>query len=286
MTLTIVGRQEWGARHEAGDGPAPLPAREVWLHHSVTVAPDMWPPFGDEDAAMRQLEWIGEQRFGRGVSYTFAVMPTGRVYEGHGVGTLGAHTAKRNGVARAIVLVGNYDDAEPTAEQLEAAAQLLAHGWRAGWWTTPKLNGGHRQAPGASTACPGRHGLAAVDQINARAAQLTAAAGTPSPAPDDDEDETVRYLAYRSDPNTVDPHNRRGNGAIAIAAPGQWYVVPSPAYWQLLRARGATAECVNVPHNEWEYLRAVFLEPELNDAQLSAAVAGVAGTVQALTDAG
>jgi hypothetical protein len=179
VTVEIVGRSAWGARYAPGAGAAPLPAREVWLHHSVTVAPDLVPPFDDEDAAMRQLEVIGQQRFAQGVSYTFAVMPSGRVYEGHGVGTLGAHTKGRNSIARAIVLVGNYDEAVPTAEQCEAVASLLVHGQRSGWWTAAKLTGGHQQAPYAATGCPGLHGMECIDDINARAAAPTAPAKTP-----------------------------------------------------------------------------------------------------------
>jgi hypothetical protein len=186
MTLTIVSRATWGARYDAGDGPAPLPASEVWLHHSATVAPDLAPPYDDEDAAVRLLEKIGEERFGHGISYTFAVMPTGRVYEGHGIARRGTHTAKRNSIARGIVLVGNYDEGRVPAPMIEGAAQLLVHGWRSGWWTTPRLNGGHQQAPGAATACPGRYGMAAVLTINNRAAELAAGAPTTTHPEDDD----------------------------------------------------------------------------------------------------
>jgi hypothetical protein len=192
--VNIVQRETWGAVHPDGAGPAPLPAREVWLHHSVTVAPDMHPPYDDEDAAMRLLERIGQQRFGQGVSYTFAVMPTGRVYEGHSVDRLGAHLAKRNGIARGIVLVGNYDTAAPMLEQIEGTAQLLAHGWRQGWWTRPALNGGHQQAPGASTACPGHYAMALIGAINDRAGALAAA---PPPEEDDMYDNNAREELLR-----------------------------------------------------------------------------------------
>lgn len=205
MTLTIISRQEWGARHGAGFGPAPLPAREVWLHHSVTVAPDLLPPFDDEHAAMRVLEDIGQRKFGGGVSYTFAIMPTGRIYEGHGVGRQGAHTKDRNSFARGIVLVGNYDVAEPTAAQLTAAAALLLHGERVGWWTTATLAGGHRQAPGASTVCPGRHAMAAIDDIHDRAADLATGEHL-TPAPTHPGDPDMRAI-------------REPNGTIWLASP-------------------------------------------------------------------
>jgi hypothetical protein len=186
--MIIVSRKEWGARYADGDyadGPksAPLPAREVWLHHSDTKAPDLIPPFDDEDAAMRHLEDIGQQRFGCGVSYTFAVMPSGRIYEGHAIDRRGTHTKNRNGIARAIVLVGNYGVDDVTGEQREAVAELMAHGRAAGWWRSEQLAGGHRQAPGAATECPGQYGMAAIPDINQRA--LAISAGAPTDTPED-----------------------------------------------------------------------------------------------------
>jgi hypothetical protein len=92
--MKIISRGEWGARYGDGFAPAPLPASEVWLHHSVTVAPDLVPPFDDEYVAMRTLERIGQERFGGGISYTWAAMPSGRIYQGHSVGRRGGkHSA-------------------------------------------------------------------------------------------------------------------------------------------------------------------------------------------------
>lgn len=167
--MRIIPRSEWGARHAAAwkNLDAPLPAREVWLHHSVTVAPDLVPPFDDDDAAVRTLERIGQQRFGWGISYSFVITPTGRVYEGHRIDGVGSHTGGRNSTSRAICFLGNYEDDDPTREQLEAAAWLLRYGAdpARGWWA-PRLSGGHRDAPGASTACPGRNAWAAIPTIN------------------------------------------------------------------------------------------------------------------------
>lgn len=169
----IIPRARWGARHARGFGPAPLPAQEVWLHHSVTIAPDVVLVDADRDGvdddeerAMRTLEDIGDLRFGGGISYTFAVMPSGRVYEGHGVDRQGAHTKGRNDIARAIVLVGNYEEQAVTEAQVRSVAELLCHGQRAGWWKRSALTGGHQQAPGASTLCPGRHAMAVLPLIN------------------------------------------------------------------------------------------------------------------------
>lgn len=181
MSYRIIPRAEWGAIHDRGAGPAPLPASEVWLHHSVTIAPDLVPPFDDDHAAVRTLERIGEQRFGRGISYTFAITPAGLIFEGHGVDRRGSHTYGRNSAGRAICFVGNYEANRPTDAMLDAAGWLLAHGFLRGWWKAAKLKGGHRDV--RATSCPGRHAYAAMGRIDElAAAHARGAAGLP-PAP-------------------------------------------------------------------------------------------------------
>lgn len=193
--MEIIQREQWGAAFKDGFGTAETPAREVWLHHSVTEAPDLEPPFDDEHAAVRLLEEIGEKRFKRGISYTFVVMPTGRVYEGHSVTRQGSHLANRNGIARAIVWVGNYDTHSPTRQQIEATANLLVFGKQQGWWREARLNGGHGQAPGASTACPGRWAGQRIPEVN----QLAAAGGTGSAPPPEEG-----FMAQISDADAAD----------------------------------------------------------------------------------
>jgi len=164
--MIIISRKTWGARHAAGFGPAPR-ATELWLHHSVTP-----PPADDEAAeraAMRRLEDIGQDRFGGGISYSFAVAPSGRVYEGTGGLRKGAHTAGRNTVARAIVLIGDHTRVRPSEPQLWSVAGLVRFGRASGWWSVDRLSGGHRDAPGAATACPGNAAYSLIPVINSRA---------------------------------------------------------------------------------------------------------------------
>ena len=171
MARKIITRSQWKARHDNGCDSAPVPADEVWLHHSVTQAPDLdWIDENkdgvedDEGRAMRTLEDIGENRFGCGISYTWPIMPSGRIYEGHGPNRQGTHTGGRNDRARAIVFVGNYETHRPTRAQLESAAWLLQYAKAKGWIRYAKLNGGHRDLK--STACPGKYAYAAVKEIN------------------------------------------------------------------------------------------------------------------------
>jgi hypothetical protein len=166
--MEIIPRSAWGARYDDGFAPAPIPAQECWLHHSVTPAPDPVPPFDEDYAAIRTLEQIGEDRFGGGISYTWLITPAGLVFQGHSVNRQGAHTAGRNDRARAICFVGNYEVSVPTAMQIRSAAWLLQQARARGWLRQARLNGGHRDV--SSTACPGRYAYAAIAEINQLAA--------------------------------------------------------------------------------------------------------------------
>lgn len=166
--MRIILRSEWGARHDNGSGSAPLPASEVWLHHSVTASAGPSATQEQDAAKIRDIEAVGESRFGTGISYTWLITEAGRIFEGHSVGRLGTHTGGRNSIARAICLVGNYDNLTPTPAQLVAVAWLLQKAKAEGWIRQARLNGGHRDVK--ATGCPGNKAYAVIGQINALAA--------------------------------------------------------------------------------------------------------------------
>lgn len=190
MSPTIRSRTQWGAIHARGAGPAPLPAEFLYLHHTVYR--------GSGDRAVRDVEQIGQDRFGAGISYTFPIDQRGIIYEGHGIDRKGTHTKHLNSKARAIVAIGNFEEDEPTPVLLEAIAQLVAHGFRQGWWPD-RLTGGHRDAPGASTACPGYQLYACITDINNRAAEILAGSN-PALQPKD-------WLMALSDQQQTDLYN-------------------------------------------------------------------------------
>lgn len=193
MTLPIITRAAWGARRPAGSAPAPLPADEVWLHHSAGTTPRPTASLHLDRVAVRLLEEIGHARFRAGISYTFVVAPSGRVFEGHGVARRGAHTRGHNTSGRAICLLGDYTDVDPSPQQVAAVAALLRHGHREGWWRTPRLAGGHRDVPGAATECPGDRAHPLIAEINRLAGP------TPAPRPPAPPDPTGRP-AQEDDP--------------------------------------------------------------------------------------
>lgn len=182
MTQHLITRAEWGARESDGFDDRPMPIREWWLHHTVTVAPDLSAPFTDDDAAIRTLERIGEERFGGGVPYTYPVTPVGRIYQGHSLDRRGAHTKGHNTVGAAFALVGNFDKRTPPPAMEEAIARRMVIDHRAGRAVTHQLEGGHRDV--SQTACPGAAAYARIPFINRRARALWAA-GYPNTEEDD-----------------------------------------------------------------------------------------------------
>jgi peptidoglycan hydrolase-like protein with peptidoglycan-binding domain len=178
----LIPRSAWGARYPDGFRDRPVPVSELWLHHSVTQAPDLHAPFDDDDAAVRLLEDIGQSRFGGGISYTIVVTPVGRAYVGHSWWRQGAHTLGHNTVGSAICLVGDYSVTRPTDAQMNAIAHAMCSAQQAGLCTRHTLTGGHRDVYG--TECPGNAGYAAIPEINARAnAMWGSHDGPPPPAP-------------------------------------------------------------------------------------------------------
>lgn len=168
--MKLYSRAEWGAKCGDGAGPAPVPAAEVWLHHSETRPPPVDATEFADFATMRELERIGQSRFGAGISYTFAVMPSGRVMHGHGPARQGTHTLGHNTRGRGVVLVGDYQITPPGPAMLRSLEQLLVEGAARGWWQRAGLAGGHRDV--RATVCPGDQAYARIREINIAAGRL------------------------------------------------------------------------------------------------------------------
>lgn len=178
----IYSRAQWGAVFGLGwgDRSANYPLPECWTHHAVTkhLGPDA--TVAEEMEQMRVLERIGQQRFGRGISYSFVIFPSGRIYMGLGASRIGAHTGNRNSTSLGVCFAGNYDNNRPTAAAEATYAEMLRDFHRAGILRHPRTAGGHKDAPGhAWNACPGRYLHPRLPAINAAAARAVA---TPVPA--------------------------------------------------------------------------------------------------------
>lgn len=210
MTVTIVTRAQWGARAPKSRRYIATPTRDLWLHH---FAGDAW----HGAAGMRACQnFHMNSRGWSDIAYSFCVDVDGTIFEGRGAGVAGGHTAGHNSTSHAISWMANTDATKPTRAMVEATARLAAHGQRSGWWGD--WTGGHREASGASTSCPGRYGMAALPEIRALTA-LYLDEPTPTTTPTEEVD--MRLLH---------PHDTKGDsGSIWLLNGGRLGRVADPA---------------------------------------------------------
>lgn len=174
----IVPRAAWGARPpKAPPERIPTPTPELWIHHFGTEQ------HGAEGMRAVQRYHMDTKRW-NDFAYSFAVDDDGEIYEGRGFGIAGGHTKGRNTVSHAIVFMGNLDARQPTEAAMASARWLIQEGIRQGAWRG--VTGGHRDAPGARTACPGRFLYARLGELSDSpppAPPTPAPPAPPAPAP-------------------------------------------------------------------------------------------------------
>lgn len=171
----IISRKTWGARYRDGVASRPVGSLEKYLHHTVTAHLSENATEAQERAQMRALEQIGQQRFGGGISYTFLIFPSGRIYQGASVGRVSYHSGPgRNTRGAAFSLVGNFEANKLGNKAFNAIVWLLQEGVRRKWWRDPALTTYHQKFK--STACPGKHAISRFAEINkvARGAKVAA----------------------------------------------------------------------------------------------------------------
>lgn len=168
MSVEIVSRKDWGAKpHRGTRSKMAMPAIGSFIHHTVTPGGERTP--AQERAHMRELQQIAFSRGFQDVSYSFVIFPSGRIYKGRGWGVVGAHTEGSNSVTHAFCFVGNFESDRPTKKALESAAHLHRVGIRSGHIRRGGFIKGHREAPGAATACPGKNLVSKLDTIRKEA---------------------------------------------------------------------------------------------------------------------
>lgn len=176
----IIPRNEWGARYRDGVANRKVGRLDKIAHHSVTTQLGASATFAQDAAEVRKIELIGQQRFGAGMSYTFLIFPSGRVFQGVSISRHSYHTGGgHNSTGVGICFPGNYETHKPTQAQLDAVAWLLQEGVRKGWWTVPAVEMYHQQVK--ATSCPGKHVIAQIPAINRGAVSVKPVAPKPRP---------------------------------------------------------------------------------------------------------
>jgi hypothetical protein len=187
VTFAILPRSAWRARPPA----AALelirrPAIETFVHHEAATFTSL--RAADEVAALLSIQRFHMSTRGyRDIAYSFAIAPSGRIYECRGWGKRGAHTGgartprvDENSVAHGVVMIGNYDRQRPTPAALASLVWLIKYGRAHGWIAPSAPVLGHRDVD--STACPGRTLYAALPAVR-RALIAVPAHSAPAPDP-------------------------------------------------------------------------------------------------------
>lgn len=207
MSIAIISRAAWGANPLITPAsPIALPTPELWLHHSAGEQ------FGA--AGMRMLQSFTLHRQDAhyvDLEYTFVVdHQSCQIFESRGPGRNTAATGGHNDVSHAICVMGNFQNDDPSDHLLDTLAELVVYGYRQGWWKYPRFTGGHRDASGNSTACPGDHLEAKLGEINARAAHLL----EPHPPQPTPPEGTVQFAAKTNQDGRMELFALNGDGHL------------------------------------------------------------------------
>lgn len=183
--LEIRTREEYGARQSYTSARACDRVASAFFLH-IAVVDDPGDLLGTEDEVARNIERIGQSRFGSGWSYNACAFNTGRLYEAQPLTRRGTHTVNtferrtcpvhggsllapatssgfnNNVNARALVLPQQVDD-PVTDEQLDAAARWAAAQIRSGLARPDARWHGHRCV--TAKGCPGQAAYDRIDEL-------------------------------------------------------------------------------------------------------------------------
>jgi hypothetical protein len=192
-------RGEWGAR--APVQPLvrmAMPSPRLWIHHSATEQ--------HGSAGVRDIQRYHQRPKAEGgkgwkdIAYNFLIdnggVEDGTIFEGRGAGIIGGATEGDNSTSHAICLLGNFENHGLTAAAWSALVDLTRHGRNAGWWVP--TCGGHRNAPGAQTECPGDHLYSRLGEL--RKAITSSTTPTSAPTPIFEEDDSMFLYSAPGEP--------------------------------------------------------------------------------------
>lgn len=160
MTLDLITRAEWGAKHPSAR-PGLFRRAEAVCHTEAGAFVPEWWSLADFCKRIRQIEDFHTRpkaQGGRGwdaIAYSFLIDPVnGWVAEGRGFGQNGTHTQQgRNSSAYAFCFLGNGDNQAVSEVGWQAATDLTREGLRVGAIAREYVVTGHRNY--AQKSCPG-----------------------------------------------------------------------------------------------------------------------------------
>jgi N-acetylmuramoyl-L-alanine amidase len=205
MAVVIVSRAEWDARAPKRRSQITTPSPRLWIHHTA----------GSEHGAagMRSIQNFHMDEKGYAdIAYSFVVdNADGTIFGGRGNGIEGAHTFGDNRRSHAICVMGHFDNIQPSDLAIASVVALARHGREQGWWV-PTCHG-HREAPHASTHCPGAHLFSRLGEIRTKVGGPGAvAAAVPEPEEADVTEDELRAVVREEVKNVLDNNAKRVSG--------------------------------------------------------------------------
>lgn len=152
LQVPVIRRQGWGARPPQAPMKRHRPKRLTLHHTAVVLGDDRLSP----SRLRRHQNWHMDDPAHNNpdLAYHFMVDMQGNIFEGRDFRYRGDTATEYDPTGHFLVCCeGDFDQQEPTSQQLDSVAALFA--WAAQRWRIkPKLVAGHQDY--ASTTCPGR----------------------------------------------------------------------------------------------------------------------------------
>ncbi|XP_039366792.1 peptidoglycan-recognition protein SC2-like [Mauremys reevesii] len=148
---TIVSRSQWGAWSPKSRTSLKTPVPYVIIHHTAGNR------CYSQASCIQQVKSIQNYHMGsRGwsdIGYNFLIGEDGRVYEGRGWRTVGAHAKNWNHKSLGLSFLGTFTNGVPSAAARFAAQDLIRCAVSRGFLSPRYILKGHRNV--SPTSCPG-----------------------------------------------------------------------------------------------------------------------------------
>lgn len=174
---TIISMQAWGGVAIANPGPAQT-ITHITLHHQG----ETWNPARDPAEYLPKLQaWSRQTKHWADIPYHYVIAPDGRIYAARPEGVAGDTNTEYDPRGHLLImLLGNFEEVEPTPQALAATAELMA-------WSAQRLGLGvdriatHKDHS-RQTVCPGKNLYRHVQSGWLKRAVQARMAGQPLPA--------------------------------------------------------------------------------------------------------
>lgn len=145
----------------------------ITVHHSGVDSSAI----RSQSQAAKHLESIRQSHVRNGwadIGYHYIIDPQGRVWEGRSVWKQGAHVKDENEHNLGVMLMGNFDRQQPTADALRSLQSVLVAQMRSCRVATNRVYTHQELKP---TACPGRNLQSKMVAMRSRNGALVLASG-------------------------------------------------------------------------------------------------------------